>query len=578
MFDPLSLETRIQLRPDAFTLFESIRDGRTTTRGELSPRELPLVDALIANHLVLECERPPQTSKNVVGFALSSDTIVPGVVTPGLYSYGAVARRLRLDEPLPERVRRAFDGCDARGDRLVALRSPLRSAKQWNPYTGHAYLETNPPQLDVDQHRWLEARWDALVRQLLQMLHEAAHQHVASLGLKGLLGASYPSELTAFHAFSEWVAGIVTDVEVGPDLTQTIKNRWPPAAHRSHVVAGQLRAALEATGLTTPQARGEFVYRVWRDGVVPEHRRPGKEHDAVLSNYLLEEWSYAKKVEVAERAWQRSYWFSNEIREAIELFAPARPVKVETRSRGIIVLSGVGDLEREWVAVLLDSMPETEARQTATRASLALQQYALKLAELRRAVRSPRLLIESSRAQALALRVDREWARLRMLAARGLHEDLPAEAAPELETVVASSRATLARDLRDLSGSSSWSFSHPLLEEDGMLKEGVSHLDLVALTPGSLGRPEAVAHAVDVVLDEIDAYLDGGDDETVEATQSTAFAHRQRLARASSTSNVDAARAWLLSLRSERALKLRYEIDWLSLRPFVEPLDGFRIT
>ena len=338
------------------------------------------------------------------------------LLLPGQRCTPSELLRLAGLPPLTGPLAQLIDAGDSIAHQPIICPPDRPLLRQWNPYSGTwpLHLEYSLEALIAeDDHRWLIKIHEAGTRCLFDTIHELAHGQITLIGMLGLIGSMHLEELSRFHLLGEALAVLIGDLE-GPELLEELcyfESFWPPSRQRSHAVAFNPSQALRAIGLTNSEQRAQWLFELYLGGeasvpISPPESGLGRQALA----FLCEEGAYAEKARtLVNPAWESGYWSRPMIQRWRQDFVPARAVKLPWLKEP---LQSIEDCRHAWREITLDWRGLPPALERGLQRRLAIQRWALKVAELRGALEHPRARIpDAVRAEACA-GLDQDWARL----------------------------------------------------------------------------------------------------------------------------------------------------------------------
>lgn len=488
-------------------------------------------------------------------------------LTPGRYRPSSLLASFGLP-PLPTVLNTLVESGDAMGDEVVCM--PLDGlSRQWNPYCGQWYASYDPGLSNVRAQRWLGDRRRAAIEHVYAMSHELAHGALGFLGLCGLMGGASLEAIGELHRAGEGFAYLISDLEVPTELQGSglLAEYWPAATEVSHAHRGDPLRALRKLGITSPEARAMYACDLYSsEGERPAFAAIPSTVDAEAADAFLTERRYAQNVKyVVTPTWNTLYWSHPEIARFLRDFVPRCPVSLRAGARPVETLRDLFVHWRDVIAApshLLRERPGLALR-------IAIQRFALKIAELLRAIKGRAILMPETSRSACAQLLSAEMTALESMFAplSSLDGDPPSIEPDEIEQ----RRKSLIDELLAATGHPAWRFRHPIATGEWMDSQGL-RIDLPAEA-----SPETILSVLQFVRNECELYLKyHGEDAEVEALHAEVSSQVARVT--ADASNGGRARAFLAGLKSNDQFKLAYRPEWISTRRFVEPSIGFRFV
>jgi hypothetical protein len=494
------------------------------------------------------------------------------------YAPGALFRSAGLPHPLPHPVNRLVASGDFWNERAIPIPRSAGFERQWNPYSGTWYVASALP--DPKDHRFLSKHFERATELLFMATHELVHANIASVLLGGLLGRLDLAGLEALHQVCEAVAVLVGDLEVPAALEASgyLARFWPPATQFTHANDLNPVAALRAAGLASSEDRAAWIRHLYLEGGTDLPILPIAFADRAVSlSMLFEEHAYATRMarEVLP-AW-RAYWAAPELRSFIREFVPpSASVTFDGEGRTILI-EDAASVFQHWRPLSIDWCPPPPEQAPYLRARVEIQRVGLRVAELLKAVRSPRWLATDEHRLHATARIDRAW-REALALFHPLRANLGSMTRDEGEDRIREARAVLTslrEDVWNLAGKDAWHFVHPAVTGESMDdRPAAARLpNHATASPGDLCE---IAQLIDV---EAAAYHLSTGDEDAAVLAADAHGLAVRLAGpAPREEDVALARAFVRDVVDSRRLKHAYPLAWIDERPFVEPSVGFRFS
>lgn len=474
---------------------------------------------------------------------------------------------------------------------------------QWNTFFGASYFDTST----ISIHPGLSSgainnQMEARARGLYTLTHEVAHLLISEIYFRGLFNLVVNEKNCppwAMHSISECFAGYISHYELGLATNDYWKDVWRPFIERSVGQVANIGLAAGRGGLRTKKERADFMLSTYGAA-----RNYSKKRFAKLispSFELLDVWNseriYALKSNIASEYWWKNYWNSNQIKKFAKHFIPNEGSVIWLKNKkNPIRISSLEDLENIFPELIDQWKPAPAEIQRHLNVRRLIQRSALAVCQTQRLAEDKSILIAKRKRKQLIEILDKSFQVLvyhyEILDSQRGH--ISKKNSTRITVKINAIMKELTKDLISVNKGRLIFFIHPSVSDGGISDRGANGtgLSFKQFKQQPISSSEIQQR---ILIQEIELNLDlliedmlvvyekSENKKNIKKAITQAINLKQGAELILKVSKVKSMVPFIRTVRKwfkkeKNNFILCYDLKWIIEKPFIDPLQKFRLT